>query len=112
MTDFQPCPSDSRHSPPNIPTAYLDPRELYDALKTEREVARKRIMEQIFREANVSFDRVEQNGARDTSETIEAVRKRFALDQHGLLTLKHTQQQRTVEDTEHERIAKHQMGPA
>lgn len=102
-TDFTPCPTDSTQATPNIATTYLDLEELYVALKAEHEIAGRRIIEQIFREANVNFDRVEQNGARDTSETIEAVRKRFAVDQRGLLTLKHTQQ-RTIEDNEHERV--------
>ncbi|HEU4836086.1 MAG TPA: hypothetical protein VFS90_16780 [Pyrinomonadaceae bacterium] len=103
VKDFQACPTDSTQQTPNINTTYLDLKELYDALRAEHEIARRRIIEQIFREANVNFERVEQNGARDTSETIEAVRKRFALDQHGLLTLKPTQP-RTIEVSEHERV--------
>jgi hypothetical protein len=102
VTDFKECPADITQPTPEVsPSPYLNLKELYDALKAEHEIARRRIIEQIFREANVNFDRVEQNGARDTSETIEAVRKRFAID-GGLLTLKHGQQP-TIESTEHQR---------
>lgn len=104
-TDFHPCPTDNTQRTPNLPTEYVDLRELYNALKVEHEIARRRIIEQIFREANVDFERVEQNGARDTSETIEAVRKRFAINQRDdSLTMRNTQQQRTIEDNEHERV--------
>ena len=100
-TDLQPCPTDSTQRTADKNDPYLNLKELYDALKAEHEIARRRIIEQIFREANANFDRVEQNGARDTTETIEAVRKRFALA-GGLFSSR--PQQRTIEDNEHERV--------
>ena len=107
-TGFTACPTDNTQptpsvSPVPVPSPDPDLKKVYDALKTEHDTARRRMIEQIFREANVNFDRVEQNGARPTSETIEAVRKRIIMD-GGLLTPRRGRQQPTVESTEHQHM--------
>lgn len=48
---------------------------MYHDLKCERENARDATLAKLFREANNLFSRVEQSGARDTSETVEAIRR-------------------------------------
>jgi len=52
---------------------------LFVGLKREHEAARKIALENIFREANNLFARVEQNGARDTSEQIDLIRRMITL---------------------------------
>ncbi len=52
---------------------------LFKGLKCEHESARKAALAGIYREANSLFARVEQNGARDTSEQIDLIRKMIAL---------------------------------
>jgi hypothetical protein len=52
---------------------------LFKGLKCEHETARKAALGNIYREANSLFARVEQNGARDTSEQIELIRRMIAL---------------------------------
>jgi len=49
--------------------------ELFVGLKCERASARKAVLGKLYREANSLFARVEQNGARNTSEVVEAIRK-------------------------------------
>ncbi len=48
---------------------------IFVGLKCERRNARKSVLDKLYREANTLFSRVEQNGARDTSEQVEAIRK-------------------------------------
>ena len=48
-------------------------------LKCERENARDSVLRNLYREANSLFSRVEQNGARDTSELVDAIRKVVAV---------------------------------
>src|SRR5215217_3297310 len=57
--------------------------ELFVSLKCERRNARKAVLGKLYREANSVFSRVGQNGARDTSDMVEAIRK--------LLTVRRTQ---------------------
>jgi hypothetical protein len=52
---------------------------LFKGLKCEHDIARKAVLTNIYREANSLFARAEQNGARDTSEQIELIRKMIAL---------------------------------
>jgi hypothetical protein len=53
-----------------------DPIEdIFVGLKCERESARKSVLTKLYREANSLFSRVEQNGARDTSDMVDAVRR-------------------------------------
>ena len=52
---------------------------LFKGLKCEHETARKAALTDIYREANSLFARVEQNGARDTSEQIDLIRKMIVL---------------------------------
>ncbi len=54
---------------------------VFAGLKCERQSARNAVLDKLFREANSLFARVEQNGARDTSETVEAIRKLIAVTQ-------------------------------
>ncbi|HEX5602092.1 MAG TPA: hypothetical protein VFX63_06050 [Pyrinomonadaceae bacterium] len=103
VKDFTPCPTDAVQRKVDQSTLDPDLEVTYKSLKAEHVRARQRIIERIFREANVNFDRVEQNGARDTTETIDAIRKRLAISEGGLITLKNGQQ-RTLEDNEHERV--------
>src|SRR5215217_6585801 len=49
--------------------------ELFVSLKCERQNAREAVLRKLYREANSLFVRVEQNGARDTSDLVEAIRK-------------------------------------
>ena len=49
--------------------------ELFVSLKCERENAREAVLRKLYREANSVFARVEQNGARDNSEIVEAIRR-------------------------------------
>ena len=49
--------------------------DLFVGLKCERESARRAVLGKLYREANTLFARVEQNGARNTSELVEAIRK-------------------------------------
>jgi hypothetical protein len=52
---------------------------LFKGLKCEHETARKAALTDIYREANSLFARVEQNGARDTSEQIDLIRRMITL---------------------------------
>ena len=49
--------------------------KLFVELRCERDGARKAVLGKLYREADNLFARVGQNGARDTSEMVEAVRK-------------------------------------
>ena len=49
--------------------------DLFVGLKCERDSARRAVLGKLYREANTLFARVEQNGARNTSELVEAIRK-------------------------------------
>ena len=60
---------------PAPPKADVRFGKMYHDFKCERADARERILQNLFREASSDFDRVEQNGARDTSQIIDAVRK-------------------------------------
>jgi hypothetical protein len=57
--------------------------KMFHAFKCERAEARDRTLQNLFREASSDFDRVEQNGARDTSQIVEAVRKMIAVQANG-----------------------------
>lgn len=48
---------------------------VFIGLKCERDNARKAVLGKLYREGNTLFARIEQNGARNTSELIEAIRK-------------------------------------
>ena len=52
---------------------------IFVGLKCERRSARKAALDKLYREANSLFSRVEQNGARDTSDQIEVIRKLLAV---------------------------------
>ena len=54
---------------------------VFAGLKCERENARNALLAKLYREANNLFARVEQSGARDTSETVEAIRKLIQVSQ-------------------------------
>lgn len=49
--------------------------EIFLGLHCERQSARNAVLDKLYREANSLFSRVEQNGARNTSEMVEAVRR-------------------------------------
>jgi hypothetical protein len=49
--------------------------DVFVGLKCERQSARRAVLTKLYREANSLFARVEQNGARNTTELIEAIRK-------------------------------------
>ena len=49
--------------------------DLFVSLKCERKTARKAVLGKLYREANNVFARVGQNGARDTADTVEAIRR-------------------------------------
>lgn len=53
--------------------------DLFASLKCERKNARKAVLGKLYREANNVFSRVGQNGARDTSDMVEAIRKLLAV---------------------------------
>lgn len=53
--------------------------DVFVGLKCEREGAKVAVMGKLYREANSLFSRVEQGGARDTSEMVEAIRKLVAV---------------------------------
>jgi hypothetical protein len=80
---FRPCPSASPIQSPSPDDAFATDRanenlrRTFEALREEHATARIRIIDRLFREANLGFDRVEQNGARDTSDTIDAIRNRL-----------------------------------
>ena len=103
LTNFRPCPSDATRRIPSVAATDPDLKSVYDGLQAQHDLARRRIVERLFREANGDFYRVEQNGARKTNEVFEAVRKRLSLVRDGSITLKN-EQQRTLEDTERERV--------
>lgn len=52
---------------------------VFFGLKCERDGARDAVLGKLYREANSLFARVEQNGARDTSELVEAIRKMISV---------------------------------
>jgi hypothetical protein len=52
---------------------------IFFSLKCEREIARNRVLDKLYREGDTVFARAEQNGARDTSEMVEAIRKVIAI---------------------------------
>jgi hypothetical protein len=54
---------------------------VFAGLKCERENARNALLDKLYREANSLFARVEQGGARDTSEMVEAIRKLIQVSQ-------------------------------
>jgi hypothetical protein len=54
---------------------------VFAGLKCERQIARNVLLDKLYREANTLFARVEQNGARDTSEMVEAVRRLIQVTQ-------------------------------
>ena len=51
---------------------------IFTGLCKEHQNAREAVLKNIYREGNNLFSRVEQNGARDTSELVEAIRKLLA----------------------------------
>jgi len=78
-SDFTPCTKDD-----NIPqngagstSADIDPylKETFNRFKEEHDDARKRVIDKLFQRASESFARVEQNGARDTNQMVEEIRK-------------------------------------
>jgi len=62
--------------------------DLFVGLRCERESARKAVLGKLYREANTLFARVEQNGARNTSELVEAIRKVVSVDQTDKIVVK------------------------
>ena len=54
--------------------------EMFHEFRCEREAARERVLRNIFREASSEFDRIQQGGARDTSETLNAILKKIATE--------------------------------
>jgi hypothetical protein len=74
------CGKDEQKNKPCEPEKVEDPiLRLFKGLKCEHEAARKAVLTNIYREANSLFARVEQNGARDTSEQIDLIRKMITL---------------------------------
>lgn len=53
--------------------------KVFIGLKCERELARNAMLAKLYREGSTVFNRVEQNGARDTSEMVDAIRKMIAV---------------------------------
>ncbi len=53
---------------------------MYFNFKCEHETARRNVLKNLFREASSDFDRVQQGGARDTSNIVEAIRKVVSTD--------------------------------
>jgi hypothetical protein len=56
--------------------------EIFFGLRCERLNARETVLGKLYREANNVFHRVEQNGAHDTSEMVEAIRKAVAVSRN------------------------------
>lgn len=54
---------------------------VFAGLKCERQSARNALLDKLYREANTLFARVEQGGARDTAEMVEAVRRLILVTQ-------------------------------
>lgn len=52
---------------------------IFVGLKCERGSARKAALDKLYREASTLFARIEQNGAKDTSEQIDVIRKLLAV---------------------------------
>lgn len=76
-TDFTACPGedDTGLATSNTTTPEQNISDTFKRFKTEHDAARNRIIDKLFREANRDFDRIEQNGARDTSDTVETIRR-------------------------------------
>ncbi|HEU0253108.1 MAG TPA: hypothetical protein VFR12_08775 [Pyrinomonadaceae bacterium] len=64
---------------------YKDFGVMYFEFKCERAVARERILNNLFRQVSVDFDRVEQGGARETSKVIDGIRKAIEMKVKGTL---------------------------
>ena len=62
---------------------YRDFGVMYLEFKCERAAARERVLSNLFRQASSDFDRIEQGGARETSRTIEAIRKVIGMEVIG-----------------------------
>jgi hypothetical protein len=71
---------------------------VFIGLRCERESARKSVLDKLYREANSVFFRVEQNGARDTSEMVEAIRKMIAVSNEKSTSKDEGNSARTVVD--------------
>ena len=67
----------------NIPEKFKNDHifGVFAGLRCERESARNALLDKLYREANSLFARVEQNGARDTSEMVEAIRRLISVTQ-------------------------------
>jgi hypothetical protein len=59
---------------------YAEFGPMYFSFKCEHETARRNVLKNLFREASSDFDRVQQGGARDTSNIVEAIRRVVAAD--------------------------------
>lgn len=79
------CPLQAEDIPKDLQDDHIF--GVFAGLKCERQIARNSLLDKLYREANSLFARVEQNGARDTSEMVEAVRRLIQV----------TQQTRTIE---------------
>jgi hypothetical protein len=79
--DLTPCPGDEISSSAIPKESDIDPnlKSTFKRFKAEHATARSRVIDKLFREANIGFDRVEQNGARNTNETVEAIRKMLGI---------------------------------
>jgi hypothetical protein len=76
-----PCPAkgDAAQQQQGVqaPQAAPDPElvPIFEGFAKEHEAARAKALRSLFREGDATFARVEQRGARDTSELVEAIRK-------------------------------------
>ena len=69
------CTFEDRRSISKIPVDLVEFGRLYHDFSCEHGSARDRILRNLFREVSTDFDRVEQGGARDTSQLVEAIRQ-------------------------------------
>ena len=85
---------------------YKELSAMFAEFQKEHETARKKALNSLFKEGDSTFARVEQRGARDTSELVEAIRKKisvktetipFAEDGSNTQKNKETQNRRVVD---------------
>lgn len=75
------CPVQAEDVPRNLRNDHIF--AVFAGLKCERQLARNVLLDKLYREANNLFARVEQNGARDTTEMVEAVRRLIQVTQES-----------------------------